>query len=358
MKKILSVMLVLCISIVLLFAGGTSEKAEAAAKTAGIVPDETVTGSIMIYTSIYEDIVTMMDDALAEKFPNCNIEFFQGGTGNIQTKVAGEMSTGKLGCDMMLVAEPAYSLELDEEGFLHKYLSPNRTNLRFDYDKDGAWYPVRVCNMVLAYNPEMYKPSDLATSYKDFAADSALKGYISMGNPLTSGTTMAAAAALSEKYGFGYFDQLGEQQVMVESGSTALAKLETGECKELMILEESVLKKREEEGSSISVIYPDDGVILIPSTVMTVEGDKSANNNVASCEKVTDWLLSEEGQRFIVKGWMHSVLKGWNSGDKIPYDSISTDDLIKKDMGLDWVRCYKQRTEIREAFEKSVSLSK
>jgi iron(III) transport system substrate-binding protein len=155
-----------------------------------------------------------------------------------------------------------------------------------------------------------------------------------------------------------YFDQLGKQQIMIESGSTALAKLETGECKELMILEESVLKKREEEGSSISVIYPDDGVILIPSTVMTVAGDKSANNNIASCEKVTDWLLSEEGQKFIVKGWMHSVLKGWNSGDQIPYDSISTDDLIKKDMGLDWVRCYQQRTEIREAFEKSVSLSK
>jgi iron(III) transport system substrate-binding protein len=61
-----------------------------------------------------------------------------------------------------------------------------------------------------------------------------------MGNPLTSGTTMAAAAALSEKYGYVYFDQLGKQQIMIESGSTALAKLETGECKELMILEESV----------------------------------------------------------------------------------------------------------------------
>ncbi|MCI2129086.1 MAG: extracellular solute-binding protein, partial [Sphaerochaeta sp.] len=235
MKKVCSIVAMLGLGVSLLFAGGASETA---ATATGIVPDKTVTGNIMIYTSIYEDIVTMMDNALAEKFPNCNIEFFQGGTGKIQTKVAGEMATGKLGCDMMLVAEPAYSLELNEDGYLHKYLSPNRANLRFDYDKEGAWYPVRVCNMVLAYNPEMYKPSDLATSYKDFATNPALKGYISMGNPLTSGTTMAAAAALSEKYGYVYFDQLGKQQIMIESGSTALAKLETGECKELMILEE------------------------------------------------------------------------------------------------------------------------
>ncbi|MCH3920217.1 MAG: hypothetical protein LKE39_07080 [Sphaerochaeta sp.] len=134
MKKVCSIVAMLGLGVSLLFAGGASETA---ATATGIVPDKTVTGNIMIYTSIYEDIVTMMDNALAEKFPNCNIEFFQGGTGKIQTKVAGEMATGKLGCDMMLVAEPAYSLELNEDGYLHKYLSPNRTNLRFDYDKEG-----------------------------------------------------------------------------------------------------------------------------------------------------------------------------------------------------------------------------
>lgn len=356
-KKVLCVLLALSAISGMLFANGASES-PASGKQGGIQADNSVTGDVMIYTSIYEDIVSMMDEALAQKFPNCNIEFFQGGTGKVQTKVTGEMGSGKLGCDMMLVAEPAYSLELDEGGWLHKYLSPNRENLRFEYDPEGAWYPVRVCNMVLGYNPDMYQPSDLATSYKDFATKPELKGYISMGNPLSSGTTMAAAAALSEKYGYGYFDDLGKQQVMIESGSTALAKLQTGECKELMILEESILKIREEEGSTISCIYPDDGVILIPSTVMTVEGAKSAHNNIAACEKITDWLLSEEGQRYIVKGWMHSVLKGWNGKDQIPYDSISTDELIKKDMSLDWVRCYKQRTEIREAFEKGVSLAK
>ncbi len=38
-----------------------------------------------------------------EKFPNCEIEFFQGGTGTLQTKIAGEIDAGKLACDIIMV---------------------------------------------------------------------------------------------------------------------------------------------------------------------------------------------------------------------------------------------------------------
>ena len=78
-----------------------------------------ITGKVIIYTSMYQDICDMMSEALKAQFPNAEIEFFQGGTGTLQTKVAGEMESGKLGCDMLMVAEPAYSLELKEGGWLH-----------------------------------------------------------------------------------------------------------------------------------------------------------------------------------------------------------------------------------------------
>lgn len=85
-----------------------------------------------------------------------------------------------------------------------------------------------------------------------------------MPNPLTVGTALVSLAALKNAYGYAYFDHLAKNHVMVESGSVALTKLETGECREIMILEESVLKKREEEKSPLSVIYPTDGLITIP----------------------------------------------------------------------------------------------
>lgn len=314
--------------------------------------NEDITGDVMIYTSMYQFVIDMMTEALKEEFPNLNVEMFYGGTGTLQTKLAGEMETGTLGCDMMLVAEPAYSLELKEAGWLEP-MEADVEKLRFPYDEDGYWYPVRVCNMVLAYNPELYDAEELPKTFYDFAFDPEMKGMISMGNPLTSGTTMAAVSTLSDKYGYEYFTALGENDVMIESGSTALAKLQTGECKQIMILEESVLKIRKEEGSTLACIYPEDGNIMIPSTVMTVAEDRSANMNIEACQAITDWLLSEEGQKYVLEGYMHSVFAGM---EEVPYDSISTDSLIETDMGVDWVRCYTMRDEIRTEFQERVTI--
>ena len=36
-----------------------------------------VTGKVVIYTSMYQDIIDMMDEALAKEFPNCDVEFFK-----------------------------------------------------------------------------------------------------------------------------------------------------------------------------------------------------------------------------------------------------------------------------------------
>ena len=140
---------------------------------------------------------------------------------------------------------------------------------------------------------------------------------------------------------------------MVESGSVALTKLETGECKEIMILEESVLKKREEEGSKIACIYPTDGTIVCPSPIMTINDDMSANANSAACEVITDWFLSLEGQSAIVAGWMHSVRADY---PEPPYDAIPTSEILENVMKVDWEFCYKNRSEVRTAFEERVKI--
>lgn len=359
MRKCIAIMLACFMVLGMTACGGsapaasTAPAASAAAPAAPVEGADSVTGKVVIYTSMYQDIIDVMDAKLAEVFPNCDIEFFYGGTGTLQSKVAAEMTAGKLGCDMLMVAEPAYSLELKENDILHPYKTPAAEKLSFDYDADGYWYPVRVCSMILAYNPELYKKEEIATTFKDFATKPELKDYVSMSNPLTSGTAMASIVALQDAYGTEYFKQLGDQNVAIESGSVALTKLETGECKEVMILEESVLKKRQEEGSTLEVIYPEDGVISIPSTIMTVNEKWNANQNIAACEAITDWFLSEEGQAYITDGWMHAVLKGF---DKIPYDSLPNDEIFSKTLDIDWERCYKERDDIRTAFEENVTI--
>jgi iron(III) transport system substrate-binding protein len=206
--------------------------------------------------------------------------------------------------------------------------------------------------MVLAYNPEKFAKGSIPNSFYDLAYNPDVKGAISMGNPLTSGTSMTAIAALKDKYGYEYYTALGNQNVMVESGSVALTKLETGECKVIMILEESVLKKREEENSKLEVIYPTDGTVIIPSIIATVSDEKSANKNSAAAQVITDWFLSAAGQENIVKGWMHSVRKDFPT---LPYDAIPTAEIKANSIPVNWEDCYRQREEIRTRFEEAVT---
>lgn len=308
---------------------------------------------VLIYTSMYEDIIEAIDKTLDDVFPDYDIEFFYGGTGTLQAKVAAEIDSGKLGCDMLMVADPAFSLELMDEGILQAYKSKNAANVAFDYDKDGYWYPVRISNMVLAYNPEKYGKDEIPNSFYDFAYDESVKGMISMSNPLTSGSAMASVTGLLHKYGEEYYQALGKQNVAVESGSVALTKLETGECKVIMILEESVIKKREEEGSKLEVIYPTDGTINIPSPIMMLNEKWSANENQKACEEITDWFLSEEGQSNIVAAWMHSVLGDY---PEPPYDAIPTSEILENIIPVDWEKCYKDREEIRTMFQEHITI--
>ena len=333
--------------------------------------NEDVEGTVGIYSSAYPFVLDMLDEAIKAEFPNLEPAFdgsffFYGGTSSLITKVYGEMETGVLGADMMLVAEPAFSLELKEKGYLEPIEVENAdTLLRFPFDPEGFWYPVRVCNMVLAYNPDKEadwnaKGVTIPRSFKDFAFDTALKGLISMGNPMSSGTTLAAVASLIQDnhYGESYLDGLAANEVMIESGSTALTKLQTGECAAIMILEESVLKAQkdaEDAGTpltNLAVIYPEDGVVLIPSTVMTVAEARSPHANIEACEALENWFLSEAAQKLILQGFMHSTFA--NMAD-YPWHSMDTNELIRMDLGVDWENVFRNREAINTAWTVKVT---
>ena len=342
MKKMVCFTLIIALAAAAVFAGGGGDKGQGANK-------------ITIYTSMYEDVIKSLNVALKKQFPGCEIEFVYGGTGQLQARVASEQKSGKLGCDMLLVAGPAYSLELKEKKILHHYISAEAGNLAFDYDKDGYWYPVRISNMVLAYNPAKNNKDSVPNSFNDFANNANVKGALSISNPLTSGTTLSALAALKDKYGYGYFDALGRQNVKIDTGAAAIAKLETGEYKVIMVLEESILKKRQGEKSKLEVIYPTDGTIIILSTVMIIADKWSAHNNTKTAELITDWFLGPAGQKAIVAGWMHSVRKDF---DAIPYDSIPTGEIRANAIPLNWENAFRQKNEILSKFEGSVTNKK
>lgn len=336
MKKMVCLALIAALAVSFAFAGGGKDKAS---------------NKVVIYTSMYENVVKSVQEDLRGAFPKYSIEFVTGGTGRLEHRVEAEKASGRLGCDMLMVAEPSYSLQLKGEGLLHPYLSNEATRLAFEYDKEGYWYPVRINNMVLAFNPAKNARNTLPQSFYDFAYDAKVSGAIAIRNPSISGTSMAALAALKDKYGYEYFNALSRQGIRITYGNEGITKLETGEYKIIMVLEESILQRRE-QGYRLEVIYPTDGTIMIPSTIMIINDKWSANRNAAAAEKITDWFLGEKGQHAIVDGWMHSVRIDF---PRIPHDSKPTVDIRENSIPVHWENHFNEHDEIVSQFEEQLS---
>lgn len=84
---------------------------------------------------------------------------------------------------------------------------------------------------------------------------------------------------------------------------------------------------------------------------MTVKDEWSAHGHEKVCEELTDWFLSAEGQKYIVKAWMHSVRK---DHPEAPYDAAATAGIVANSMPVNWQRCLDERAELRTNFEERV----
>ena len=208
--------------------GGGDKKAAAPAADAKKGPS----GEVSVYTSIYPDIVDKLcKPNVSKAFPNLKVTWFQNGTEKLKTKIAGEIKAKKIGADVLMVADPSYYLALKKQGLLMNYKSPQLKDVVLASDPDGAWLPVRVNNMIIAYNKDKLAKEDIPTSWEDLTKPK-YKGKIAMPNPMLSGTAyvMVGAMALDSRFGWDYFKKLKANGLRVEEGNSAIQnKLLTGD---------------------------------------------------------------------------------------------------------------------------------
>ena len=304
-----------------------------------------VKGDVMVYTSIYPDIIDKMcKPNVAKAFPDMKVTWFQGGTEKVKTKIAGEIKAKKIGADVLMVADPSYYLALKKQGLLLDYVSKNQKDVIADKDKIGSWTAVRISNMIIAYNKD--KVQNPPKSWQDLT-DPKWKGKIAMPNPMLSGTAYVAVGALADKYGWEYFDKLKANGIRVEEGNSAIQnKLLTGEYAAAMILEENILKLKETKHEPLEVVYPSDGIICVPSPIAIFNTTK----NPDGAKALVDWWLSKEGQQAVVKGWMHSV-----RGDvEPPTGAPKLSTLLPNAVKVNWDKLATEDAKIKEAFRTRV----
>ena len=307
-----------------------------------------VSGELMVYTSIYPDIIDKLcKPNVAKAFPELKVNWFQGGTEKVKTKIAGEIKANKIGADVLMVADPSYYLALKKQNLLMNYKSKELEKVVLESDKDGAWLPVRVNNMIIAYNKDKIAKEDIPTSWEDLTLPK-YKGKIAMPNPMLSGTAYVAVGALSDKLGWDYFKKLKANGLRIEEGNSAIQnKLLTGEYMAAVILEENILKLQETKKEPLAVCYPKEGCIIINSPIGIFKNTK----NPEAAKAMVDWWLSPEGQKAVTAGWMHSVRGDVASPNGA---TVKLADLNKNAIKIDWDKLANDEAKIKEQFRTIV----
>ncbi len=161
MRKTLVLLLLLIFMIAVHVAGcGDDKKPAEQPKSNG------TSGILMIYTSIFPDVVELVKPAIAKKFPELKVNWFLASSEQIMAKLDREIESKKIQADLLLVADQPYYLTLKDKGLLLKYDSPMRKKIVENKDREGYWTGVRINSIVIAYNTNKVKPEEAPESWQ------------------------------------------------------------------------------------------------------------------------------------------------------------------------------------------------
>ena len=299
------------------------------------------TSEVLLYTSVPQELATQFADAFMKKRPDIKLEIYRVGSTEVGTKLAAEREVGGIRADLLWLADAPIYYDLRKRGELLGYISPEAKAIPAELkDPNGFFTAGRLINMIIAVNTQVTPLKDAPKSWKDFP-DFGKKA--TMGNPLYSGSNFVTVAAFVKKDGnWSWFERARAKGVAVVRGNSdaadALAGKEFGIAMTLDYMIVGLAKK----GAPLTIIWPSDGTISVPSPIAIIKNTK----NPAGSKAFVDYVLSKEGQEFLVKQEVIPV-----RGDVAPPKGQPSASKIKF-MPIPYEWAADNSAEIREKFEK------
>jgi iron(III) transport system substrate-binding protein len=296
---------------------------------------------VLLYTSVPQALATQFADAFMKKRPDIKVEIYRAGSTEVGAKLAAEREVGGIRADLLWLADAPIYYDLRQRGELLGYISPEAKAVPADLkDPKGFFTAGRLINMIIAVNTQVTPLKDAPKSWKDFP-DMGKKA--AMGNPLYSGSNFVTVAAFVKKDGnWSWFERARAKGVAVVRGNSeaadALAGKEFGIAMTLDYIVAGLTKK----GAPLATIWPTDGAISVPSPIAIIKNSK----NPAGSKAFVDYVLSKEGQEFLVKQEVIPV-----RGDVPPPKGQPSASQIKF-MPIPYEWAAENAAELREKFEK------
>ena len=258
--------------------------------------EETTEKTATLYTSVPINIIEELRYKFESQSPGIYLKIYRGSTGKVVEKINKEIEEGLIQADLIWVANFAVGEELKKKGVLLPYRPLEAAEiLDILKDKEGYYTAGRLLIMVVAYNTDnvTVKP----TGYEDLL-NKKYQNKIGHDTPETSGSLLYFMGTLLQDKDFGeeFFKRLKENLPQIQTSTKTTKKIANGELDMGITIDFTVRKLlKENPGAPIDYIYPNDGVVLVPSPIAIF---KDTQHHQAAMLFVR-YILSKRGQTLL-----------------------------------------------------------
>jgi len=274
---------------------------------------------IWIYASIYKEVIAELEEELKKAFPEIKVRWYQSGSENVAARLNAEITAGSPQADLIMTSDPFWFLDLKKSGLLYPYLEANLPELPSQYqDPEGTFRVSRIPIMVIAYRSTEITKEKAPQAWSDLSLPQ-WKNKVSMPSPLESGTSLTFTSQMVNRKGWSYFEDLKRNNLLVAGGNSAvLQRIETGERPVGIVLLENALQAKE-RGVPLEIIYPKEGVVLIPSPMAIL----STTKQLSLSKKVYDFFFTRAAQQVFLNTFVYSpVLRNLAPRDARPLSDL------------------------------------
>ncbi|WP_159544775.1 extracellular solute-binding protein [Streptococcus halichoeri] len=248
---------------------------------------------LVIMTPNSQAVLTGTVLAFEEKY-GISVKLIQGGTGELMTKVVKHRVPQ---ADLFFGGN--YTLFNRHSQYFTPYRSKELPQVLADYRLPNHFAtPYTINGSVLIVNNELAKHTPI-TSYQDLL-NPDLKGKIAFGNPNTSSSAFSqltnillAKGGYKNPQAWHYLRQLlrNIDHVQYQSSTEVYQSVAEGKMTVGLTYEDPALALQK-SGANVSVVYPKEGVVFVPSSVAIIKGSSAQTE----AKQFIDYILSKEVQ--------------------------------------------------------------
>lgn len=261
--------------------------APAAAQQSG----ESLSGSLVLYTSQPDQDAQQTVDAFNEVHPDIDVEWVRDGTTQMMARLRAEFEAGQPQPDVLLIADTVTMESLEQDGRLMAYTGADVS--AYDdglMDPEGYYFSTKLITTGIVYNEAAEMVPE---SYADLL-EPAAENNIVMPSPLESGAATIHMASLTglPELGWDYYKGLADQGAIAQGGNGGTYQAVAGGQALYGFVVDFLALRNIEEGAPVGFVFPEEGVSAVTEPVAILETAR----NIEAAQAFVDFLLSERGQ--------------------------------------------------------------